>query len=90
MYNVCNSTTFLQYILHKIQKFLVLIRNAEVCGDGECKYVNYSYEDSSYDDGSYEDGSYEDGSYEDGSYKDGSYEEPRKIRNKRTTPPRIQ
>jgi hypothetical protein len=27
---------FLQYILDKIQKFLFSIRNATICGDGEC------------------------------------------------------
>ena len=98
---VCAKYVIQKYILilDKIQTFLVLIRNAEVCGDGECKWVvdlsetdSYEepYKDSSYEDGPYEDGSYEDGSYEDGSYEDDSSEEPRKTRYKRTTPVEIQ
>ena len=38
MYNVSNSITFIQYIIRNIKKkLLVLKRNPEICGDGECK-----------------------------------------------------
>ena len=73
--------------MDKIQTFLVIIRNAEVCGDGECKWVVDSSEADSYEDNH---SSNEDGSYEDGSYEDDSSEEPRKTRYKRTTPVEIQ
>ena len=38
MYNVCNSVTFIQYIIRNIKKKLLVIkRNPEICGNGECK-----------------------------------------------------
>ena len=65
--------------MHKIQKFIFLIRNAEVCGDGECIWKAKS--DPWYQYGSYEYWGGLGGSYE---YEDDSYNNPRKTRNKRS------
>ena len=49
MYRVCNLTIFIQYLLDKFHKIIFLIRNAEVCADGECIWIDTGSEEGSYE-----------------------------------------